>query len=101
MYRVGAIMRANQTTVWVYGFGLYLGELRPPDNILSTLLMRGRHPCIRLDNGRGYVWGCQCWWGPEAQIRAVIGERTEVLVDPPENQDPPPEDCLANLARRS
>lgn len=41
-------------------------------------------PRIRLDDGRGIVWGCEVWWAPEEHKDDVIGDRKVVLVDPPE-----------------
>lgn len=30
-----------------------------------------RNPCLELDNG-DTVWGMECWWGPEEEIRARL-----------------------------
>lgn len=42
------------------------------------------NPRIKLDNDRGTVWGCACWWGPEEQVRKRIAGRKIVMVDVPE-----------------
>jgi hypothetical protein len=115
--RVGAMRNANDTTVWMYGFGIYEGDfVRPkgvpgvfgllsdPEAEIAELIdglrtdrqakgevfdeVKARaaaeliisNPRLKLDNGKT-VWGCQCWWGPEDQIRQTIGARTIVYVD--------------------
>ncbi len=92
--RVGAILSADRETVRFLGFGVYDGEQDAPFGPLGASLeeynevMRElfgadkpvppfRNPRITLDDGR-VVWGCECWWGPEDQIRAKIGGRTVV-----------------------
>jgi hypothetical protein len=42
-----------------------------------------RNPRIKLDSG-DVVWGCQCWWGPEEEIKRTIGDREVVVVSVPE-----------------
>jgi hypothetical protein len=41
------------------------------------------NPRIKLDDGRGTVWGYQCWWGAEDDVRSRIDGREIVLVEPP------------------
>ena len=43
-------------------------------------------PRIRLDDDRGYVWGCEVWWCPERDKDDVIGGREVILVDPPSRE---------------
>lgn len=109
--RVGAMESANNTTVRMYGFGVYQGECERPDDspgIFGTIAeirqtLKEEHPqwdeakleetvkalrtnpCIKLDNGQ-LVWGCQCWWGPEESVRKAIGEREVVFVPTPDNK---------------
>lgn len=92
--RVGAIQSADPTTVRLLGYGEYLGDLPAPfgpfgmprDELRAELHAHGlpenayRNPCIRLDSGR-YVWGQQCWWGPEARVRELIGDRAVEAVE--------------------
>ena len=67
---------------------MYEGEVVPE---LSELGIQGTflgmlgekqipNPKIRLDNGT-VGWGCQCWWGSEEQVKAMIGGREVMLVD--------------------
>jgi hypothetical protein len=41
------------------------------------------NPRLDLDDG-GTVWGCECWWMPEAEFDKFAGSRTVVLVSEPE-----------------
>lgn len=70
--RVGAILKADDTTVHLLGYGVYEG-MKVPEELGFP------NPCIKLDNG-GVVWGYQCWWGSEEKIKAMIGNRTVVEV---------------------
>lgn len=89
--RVGAILSADQETVHLLGYGVYDGEQEAPFGPMGAPLeeyhavMRElygadtpvppyKNPRITLDDGR-VVWGCECWWGPEEQIRAKIAGR--------------------------
>lgn len=74
--RVGAMQKADEKTVWMYGYGVYEGDKECPS--LGGML----NPCIRLDNGKT-VWGCECWWGSEEKVKATIAGRKVVEVDPP------------------
>ncbi|MDO9139901.1 MAG: hypothetical protein U1E09_00370 [Methylococcales bacterium] len=74
--RVGAILKANETTVHLLGYGIYDGDIENP-------VLGFPNPRITLDNG-SHVWGCECWWGSEDKIRKMIGDR-EVVVAPLES----------------
>lgn len=96
--RVGALRNTTDEEAFLFGYGTYLGELEPPfgpfgsskeehDEAISGLKREGlvsldyryTNPCIQLDDGR-LVWGAQCWWGTEEQIRARVGNRKVVIV---------------------
>lgn len=80
--RVGAVRSADDDAVYLFGYGVYEGDFMPPDSVLGLDVPDNfRNPRIKLDNGNT-VWGCQCWWGPEDQIKRMIGERTIVEVCP-------------------
>lgn len=87
--RVGAILSADSTTVKLLGFGVYDGDFEPPDppfglsreawdelsmEVSGELVPPPKNPRITLDSGR-IVWGQQCWWGPEEEVRAAFGGR--------------------------
>jgi len=78
--RVGAIVSSKGQTVNIFGYGIYLGDQVPTDEVI---FMGGRYtemapglknPAIRLDNG-DVVFGCECWWGSEEKVRQKIGDR--------------------------
>ena len=66
-YRVGAIQKADKETVYMYGFGTYVGDEVSPEFPVPN-------PKIQLDNGE-VVWGYQCWWGPEEKVNEMIAGR--------------------------
>lgn len=74
--RVGAIQSADEDTVQLYGYGVYDGEHPPFEDMPGF-----KNPRITLDNGK-QVWGMQCWWGSEEQIRNHIGDRDVIIVEP-------------------
>lgn len=77
--RVGAIRNANEETVYLYGYGTYVGDEIPPvEKRLFGLEIP--NPKIVLDNG-SVVWGRECWWGSEEQIKEMIGNRKVEIVE--------------------
>lgn len=61
----------------IYGHGVYVGNKPCPR-------LGGRpNPCIELDDGKGIVWGCECWWGPVDQVAAKIGTLLVTVVPLP------------------
>lgn len=88
--RVGAIESADDETVRLYGYGVYLGEEVPPAGIqlwgLDLCELGHRNPKIQLDGGK-VVWGCECWWGSEAKIKQSIGKRKVICVDIDESRN--------------
>lgn len=74
-YRVGAICDADDYTVRLYGYGVYDGDFQPPVDFGGRT-----NPRITLDSGK-VVWGYECWWGPEDQVKKNIGGREVVVVD--------------------
>ena len=84
--RVGAIRNSDAETVYLFGYGVYLGDEVPPRGTYCLgvdLHELGRpNPKIRLDSG-DIVWGCECWWGGEESVRRKIGNRKVVIVPVP------------------
>lgn len=83
--RVGAIVSANKEEIKMFGYGVYEGDHPLPSNIRGPFgYMEGvRNPKITLDSGE-VVWGCECWWGPEDDVKESIKERRVVTVTPDE-----------------
>ncbi len=77
--RVGAISHDDGETVHLFGYGVYDGDFVPDGAAgpMAQVLRRGKqaNPRITLDNGKT-VWGCECWWGPEADVKQVLEGRT-------------------------
>jgi hypothetical protein len=83
--RVGAISHADDTTVYLFGYGTYQGDEIPPKGTIGAFgLDMGelgrKNPKILLDNGK-VVWGCQCWWGPEEKVKKAIGNRKVQIIN--------------------
>lgn len=53
--RVLAIRNAGDGKAYIYGYGTYDGEHKPPGFPIEN-------PRIKLDNGN-FIYGYQCWWG--------------------------------------
>jgi hypothetical protein len=85
--RVGAISHTNliSKTAYIFGYGVYDGDF-VPETAGGWMGLALRHestsnPRVTLDNGK-VVWGCECWWGPETEIRARLeGFTTVVEID--------------------
>lgn len=75
--RVGAVRKADDETVYLLGYGTYDGNHVPPSGWLHELGIA--NPRITLDDGR-VVWGHECWWGSEEEVRAGIGDRRVEIV---------------------
>lgn len=81
--RVGAISgtKGDEKVVHIFGFGVYEGETVPTSDaggFMGKMLHDGKvkNPTIKLDNG-DIVYGCECWWGAEEQIKAKIAHFEE------------------------
>lgn len=86
--RVGAISHAYDGTVYLFGYGTYQGDSTPPPEVEFLGLSvadrwRKTNPKIILDNGET-IWGCECWWGPEAEVQEKAKGQTVVIVSVPE-----------------
>lgn len=79
--RVGAICGTDKEKmiVEVFGFGVYEGDHvageddpMPVGWVADMMRDYARpNPKIRLDSGK-IVWGCECWWGSEEEIRRKL-----------------------------
>jgi hypothetical protein len=91
--RVGAIFGAKDGVCEFFGYGEYLGEISildkrypAPKGMLKGIRERAEgygddfdlsNPLIKLDTG-GYVWGCECWWGPADETKKKLDRMEEV-----------------------
>lgn len=70
-----------------------LQRARPMEERIDELLAKMRlNPKIILDDDRGVVWGCECWWGPadDSSPESHARGRTIITVEaphPPEKRE--------------
>lgn len=79
--RVGALESINGNVARVFGFGVFEGSFDPVTGEEASSWFLG-NPRIKLDDGK-YVWGFECWWGPEDKIRQKIAD---MKIEPAEPQ---------------
>lgn len=73
---VGAIAFAREDTVYFLGYGTYEGKEVPPEEIRGFNLGLP-NPKLKLADG-SIIWGCECWWGAEAKIKAMLEGYSQV-----------------------
>ncbi len=81
--RVGAFVSVVDGVALFLGYGTYVGNDIPPFSGLTSQAaalegLRASNPKIVLDDGE-VVWGCQCWWGSEADVKAELLTMTKVV----------------------
>jgi hypothetical protein len=81
--RVGCFLSVVHDTALFLGWGTYVGDEVPPNEGHSSLTaylsgLRQANPKILLDSG-DVVWGCECWWGPEAEVKAECARMKKVI----------------------
>lgn len=79
--RVFAVRSSDGETTYLFGYGVYEGREVPPGFPFPN-------PKITLDNGKGVVWGYQCWWGSEELFAKKFGHTTVVEVPIPNDTSP-------------
>jgi len=90
--RVGAILKATDEKVYLFGYGTYSEEIPPPDPQGKRGMVDFVHsanvtnPKLTMDDGT-VVWGCECWWGREEEVKKFIGHRIVEVVKPPYELD--------------
>lgn len=82
--RVIAVSHTDADSIYIFGRGTLVGREVPDESAVGAFADFLRHrneknPKILLDNG-SVVWGCECWWGPEADEATFIGGRRVVEV---------------------
>lgn len=80
--RAGAAISMADGVVKLLGFGVYEGDFIPDEKATGAMaeVLRNQgvgNPKIRLDNN-DIVWGCECWWGSEEKLKALIKGAKEV-----------------------
>lgn len=78
--RVGAIAGGDEDNKVLdfFGYGTYMGYKNPtPEVIFMGQPHPGTpNPQIKLDSG-DIVWGCECWWGKEEDVKERIEKYKE------------------------
>ncbi len=87
--RVGAICGSTADGgIDFYGYGVYVGEeVLPPGTQTPFGAVKDddppmKNPKIVLDSG-DVVWGCQCWWGSEANVQEMLTDKAVTVVPVP------------------
>lgn len=83
--RVGAVCEATDDEVRLFGYGVFIGLEIPPAEVkgfLADVCRENKSPnaCIKLDDGKK-VYGCECYWALEDDVRAWIANRRTAIVD--------------------
>ena len=81
--RVGCFLSVVRNTALFLGYGTYVGDEVPPNEGQTSLTsylsgLRKANPKIVLDSG-DIVWGCECWWGPEEEVKAECARLEKVI----------------------
>jgi len=83
--RVGAYMSVSHEdgTAFFFGYGTYIGHEIPPNEGQMSLTsylngLRRSNPKLLLDSGE-VVWGCECWWGPEEEVKAEMAKLSKII----------------------
>ena len=78
--RVGALLGVDGElkVIQFLGYGKYVGDQVPDEGAVGGLAELARamlkeNPKIELDSGQ-VVWGCECWWSPEDEMKKTILE---------------------------
>ena len=82
--RVGAILSADSENVNLFGYGIRLEDEIPvgAGGMGSMLAGAGmKNPTILLDSGEK-VFGCECWWASEEEVKSMIADRTVTIISP-------------------
>ncbi len=81
--RVGCFLSVVGDKALLLGYGTYVGDEVPPNEGHTSLTaylsgLRRPNPKIVLDSG-DVVWGCECWWGPEEEVKAECAKLKKVI----------------------
>jgi hypothetical protein len=82
--RVFAISHSTCDSIYLYGFGVYEGDFVPVEAAgwlaKSARELEHKNPRTRLDSGE-VVYGCECYWGQEAQFAKISARLKIVNID--------------------
>lgn len=67
--RIGAMLEPSGTTAYLIGYGIIVGDEVPPHEVSDSYARNlTKTKKLLLDDGVT-VYGCECVWGPEEQIK--------------------------------
>jgi hypothetical protein len=76
------MMSSNAKQIAFLGYGTLVESRIPAEAVgflAESLRELGRdNPTIELDSGK-IVFGCECWWGPEDEIRKIVEKHPNVV----------------------
>jgi len=75
-HRVGAILRSQNGTVQLFGYGV-LGAHEIPPIEAGGFNLGLPSVAITLDNGTK-IFGCECWWASETLIKQMCANADKV-----------------------
>lgn len=82
--RVGCIFAKQDEHVAFFGYGVRLPDRIPTEAVgfLADYLRENKreNPCLLLDSGE-IVYGCECWWGSEAEVKRLLENKTMHLIN--------------------
>jgi hypothetical protein len=86
--RVGAILGSKGKIVEFIGYGIYEGNFLVGPEAAGELAkmcqaIGHENPRILLDSGER-VWGCECWWGSESEVKKRLSGYEVKIVTPAE-----------------
>jgi hypothetical protein len=77
-------MCEEDNKIFFFGYGTYDGDFVPEAServLFWGLPLDHPNPRITLDGSGKHVYGCECWWGPEEQIKKMLTNRKVIIVD--------------------
>jgi len=85
--RVGAVSHSAGDTVYVFGYGRYVGDRHENECDTRSISPRGEalriagfpDPLIQLDDG-SFIFGSECVWGPEDAVKDVLEKFSVVKI---------------------
>lgn len=89
--RAGAILSGGEETINLIGYGVRVEDEIPvgAGGLGPILVDMGRaNPTILLDSGEK-VYGCECWWGSEDQVKKMCEGHKIVQVTLAESRKTP------------
>lgn len=79
--RVGAVLSSTPKEIYFLGYGVFQGNHPLPE--IFGGLEGFENPKMTLDNG-DTVWGAECWWSAESEMKTyieVMRERGVKIID--------------------